>query len=561
MRTLSLFLALCLLCCGTVTAAFTITEVCPDTWYKGEADEYIVITGSGSLTGVSISDGEGSARFPDGDRAAGRIVVAQQAEAYRTVHGEYPDYEWYDSAPGVPDLIRTGTLKLGNTGDEVILRENGQETGRVTWPGDVVCREGQVHFLEDGVWDPRPLMVGQSQFAPVSFSGVSGTAFTAPDASREMLESAIAFADSELLINVYEFADPGIATGIAAARDDGVSVTILLEGGPVGGISAEEKGMVAYLRNKGAIIYTMETTDNAHARYRYDHAKYLIADREAVLVTSENFKETGFPERGTTGNRGWGVFITDPRVADYFADVFMADMAGDDVVPFTGTGTLPEESQGDTYTPKFGTQSFDGATVTPVLAPDTAFLIPALIEDAEKTVDIQQAYISNWTKDAPNPYLEAAVDGARRGVSVRIILDSYWFSIEGENDNDEMAERINARAASEGLPMEARLARLGPGYPEKVHNKGVIVDGNAVLISSVNWNENSPSFNREAGIIIESPDTGAYFSEVFAADWEDAGPLKDETSASGDDTLLRQEIAAGVVLLLLTGYIIRRRWW
>ncbi len=561
MHILPLFLVLCLLCCGTVTAAFTITEVCPDTWYKGEADEYIVITGTGSLTDVSISDGEGSARFPDGDQAAGRIVVAQQAEAYRTVHGAYPDYEWYDSAPNVPDLIRTGTLKLGNKGDGIILREGGQETDRITWPGDVVCREGQVHFREDGVWDPRPLMIGQSQFSPVSFSGVSGTAFAAPDASREMLENTILLADSELLINVYEFADPGIATDIAAALDDGVSVTILLEGGPVGGISTEEKGTAAYLRDKGATIYTMETTDKAHARYRYDHAKYLIADREAVLVTSENFKESGFPDKGTAGNRGWGVLITDPRVADYFAEVFTADMAGGDVVPFTDTSALPEESTGDPYKPAFGTQSFDGATVTPVLAPDTAYLIPALIEGAENTVDIQQAYISNWTKNTPNPYLEAAVNAARRGVTVRIILDSYWFNIEGENDNDEMAARINAVAAAEGLPMEARLARLGPGYPEKVHNKGVIVDGDAVLISSVNWNENSPSFNREAGIIIENPDTGTYFSEVFTADWEDAGPLPDDPSAPGEDTHLRQEIAAGVITLLFIGYIIRRRRW
>ncbi|KAF1078574.1 phospholipase D-like domain-containing protein [Methanogenium sp. MK-MG] len=559
MRTLPAALVLCLLCCGTVTAAFTITEVCPDTWYKGEADEYIVITGTGSLTGVSVSDGEGSARFPDGDRAAGRIVMAQQAEAYRTVHGAYPDYEWYDSAPDVPDMIRTGTLKLANKGDEVILREDGQETCRITWPGDFVCREGQLHFREDGVWDPRPLMIGQSRFTTVSFCGVSGTAFAAPDASREMIGKAIRLADSELLINVYEFADPNIATYVAAALDDDVSVTILLEGGPVGGIGTAEKGVAAHLREKGAAVYTMETTESTHARYRYDHAKYIIADREAVLLTSENFKESGFPDRGRAGNRGWGVIITDQRVADYFAEVFTADVTGGDVVPFTGAGALPEEMTGDAYKPAFGTQSFDNASVTPVLAPDTAYLIPALIEKAEHSVDIQQAYISNWTKGAPNPYLEATMDAARRGVNVRIILDSYWFNIEGENDNDEMAARINAVAAAEKLPAEARLARIGPGYPDKLHNKGVIVDGDAVLISSVNWNENSPSFNREAGVIIESPDAGAYFSAVFSKDWEDAGPLPDETAAEADDTCLRQEIAAGVILLLFIGYCIRRR--
>ncbi|WAI00153.1 phospholipase D-like domain-containing protein [Methanogenium organophilum] len=560
MRTLPLLIILLLLCCSTATAAFTITGVCPDTWYKGEGDEYIIITGTGSLTGVSVSDGEGSARFPDGERADGNIVVAQQAEAYRTVHGVYPDYEWYDSTPAVPDLIRTGTLKLGNSGDEVILRKGRTETCRVTWPGDVVCREGQVHYFEDGVWDPRPLMIGQSRFAPVTFTGVSGTAFAAPDASREMLLHTIRLAEDELLINVYEFADPGIAADVAAARDDGVTVTLLLEGGPVGGISAEETEVAAYLRNTGAAVYTMETTDAAHARYRYDHAKYLIADREAVLVVSENFKASGFPERGDTGNRGWGVLITDPRVADYFADVFTADVGGEDIVPFTPVGTLSDsdDKSGVPYQPDFGTQSFSGATVTPVFAPDTASLIPALIKGAEQSVDIQQAYISNWTKNAPNPYLEAAVDAARRGVTVRIILDSYWFNTEGENDNDEMAARINAVAAAENLPLEARLACLGPGYPEKVHNKGVIVDGDAVLISSINWNENSPSFNREAGVIIEDDEVGTYFSEVFTADWVDAGPISDDEGNPVDDTRLRQEIAAGVVGLFCIGYIIRR---
>jgi len=85
------------------------------------------------------------------------------------------------------------------------------------------------------------------------------------------------------------------------------------------------------------------------------------------------------------------------------------------------------------------------------------------------------------------------------------------------------------------------------------------VDGDAVLISSINWNENSPSFNRETGVIIESQDTGAYYSKVFDADWKDAGPLSDSLSAQANDTYLRQEIAAGVVMLLFVGYVVRRR--
>ncbi|MDY7081582.1 MAG: phospholipase D-like domain-containing protein, partial [Halobacteria archaeon] len=55
-----------------------------------------------------------------------------------------------------------------------------------------------------------------------------------------------------------------------------------------------------------------------------------------------------------------------------------------------------------------------------------------------------------------------------------------------------------------------------------VHNKGVIVDGEKVLVSSINWNHNSVTNNREAGLIIESENAGEYFAQVFESDWKGA---------------------------------------
>ena len=54
---------------------------------------------------------------------------------------------------------------------------------------------------------------------------------------------------------------------------------------------------------------------------------------------------------------------------------------------------------------------------------------------------------------------------------------------------------------------------------EQIHNKGVIVDDKRVLVSSINWNSNSPNFNREAGVIIDHPGVARYFREVFEDDW------------------------------------------
>jgi phosphatidylserine/phosphatidylglycerophosphate/cardiolipin synthase-like enzyme len=43
----------------------------------------------------------------------------------------------------------------------------------------------------------------------------------------------------------------------------------------------------------------------------------------------------------------------------------------------------------------------------------------------------------------------------------------------------------------------------------------MIVDNKSVLISSINWNENSFTKNREIGVIIESYEVAKYYADVF----------------------------------------------
>ena len=74
----------------------------------------------------------------------------------------------------------------------------------------------------------------------------------------------------------------------------------------------------------------------------------------------------------------------------------------------------------------------------------------------------------------------------RWGVVVQILLDGSRYGTGGEEDNDEMAALIAGIARREGLPLEVRV-----GWPEDlgvrcIHNKGVIVDGDRVLVSSIN---------------------------------------------------------------------------
>ncbi|MEE8168443.1 MAG: phospholipase D-like domain-containing protein, partial [Candidatus Hydrothermarchaeales archaeon] len=151
-----------------------------------------------------------------------------------------------------------------------------------------------------------------------------------------------------------------------------------------------------------------------------------------------------------------------------------------------------------------------------------------LLNSANKSVLIEQAYIyTHWgskradtVETAPNLFLEAAIDAARRGVTVKILLDSTWYNVEEEDpiSNLHTVNYVNKIAREERLDLEASLIDFDATGLRKLHAKGVVVDDKAVLVSSINWNEHSPIKNREVGVIIYG-EPAEYYAEVFECDW------------------------------------------
>jgi phosphatidylserine/phosphatidylglycerophosphate/cardiolipin synthase-like enzyme len=548
-----LLVLLLLLCCiGYAGASVRITGFCPDPYLHDDADEYIVLSGNGPLDGISISDGKGGFRFPPGTVIDGDLTIAREGLAYRQSHGNAPDFEWLDTSPDIPDVIGGKPIRMANTNGSLLLYDGKTLIQSIAWPRDVKPREGQVHYLDGGVWDRRPLMLGQSRFAPAEFHNVTVTTFVSPDCSDELFSEVVSTASKEILLNVYEFSSPSMGASLARAHARGVNITMLVEGGPVGGIAKEESASLFSLNRSGIPVYAMMSTKDMHAPYRYDHAKYLVIDRRTVLLASENFKYSGFASPGTTGNRGWGVLIEDPGLAGYFSTVFTTDLSAPSTVSYTGTPGPLESPSPEKRPAAFSPIKFEGAVVRPVLAPDTSDQITGLIGSARQTVEIEEAYIKNETPLTLNPYLAEAVNASRRGVRVRVLLDSSWYDTEGPKDNDEMVALINRIGATEHIPLEARCANLRASRITTIHNKGVIVDDRQVLVSSINWNSNSPQFNREAGVIIDHPGVAQYFRAAFDQDWNPAvAPQEQKT----DYTKL---IAAGVLIVVLLAVWYRR---
>jgi cardiolipin synthase len=225
------------------------------------------------------------------------------------------------------------------------------------------------------------------------------------------------------------------------------------------------------------------------------------------------------------------------------------------VIPAKGEMHQEEQSSEISYRQEFTPLRFSSATVIPVLSPDTSHLVEDMISGARETIDIEQAYITNRSDGSLNPFLQAAVDASKRGVQVRVLLDSSYFNIEEENDNDEMVRYLNRLAEDQQLPLNARCADLGRNNLEKIHNKGVIVDGRSVLVSSINWNTNSPQFNREAGVIIVHKEVAGYFAAVFEDDWDSGTPIP----GSGDPDMQKISVATAVILILVLLQLWRRK--
>ena len=80
----------------------------------------------------------------------------------------------------------------------------------------------------------------------------------------------------------------------------------------------------------------------------------------------------------------------------------------------------------------------------------------------------------------------------------------------------------------------------------------MIVDEKRVLVSSINWNMNSPTFNREAGVIIDHPGVARYFLEVFDDDWNSS--VKNE----GQKTDYAKIAIVGIVIVFLLIIYYRR---
>ena len=475
------------------------------------------------LKGYTVSDGEGSYTFSKSYKlpAGGTITLALTVTKTPFTDRENV-YLIDDNTIGLEKV--KGTFNPSKDGDDIYLYDSNGKTvdamcfGKTTisdtgiWNGTSVTKSTK-YFLQrvDGNdtdsaldWIEIRIIPGQTQ-NPLEVDKYTATVtpFLFPDSGGIPIYQALEKAQESVFIEMYELRSPNIYALLIQLEQNGVEVTILHEGAPVGNTVTQFASNMKALINAGGEVRFIGGTDVD--RYENVHAKFAIIDMETVIITSENWSATNCngsldddPYKGNDGNRGWGVIVENAGYAEYMKAVFDNDYSLDygdtydfdskysQVTPASLTYKAPETATFTSYT----------APITPVLSNDNSYeAIEYVITNATERVYSQQQSLSSYYADLgeTSPVMMMA-----RQASANPGMDAKFILSEGMSNSDkEKAEQQVLLINSSTL---VSAATMGTPY---VHNKGVIGD-DLVLVTSSNWTPTSVENNREAGVIINS---------------------------------------------------------
>jgi phosphatidylserine/phosphatidylglycerophosphate/cardiolipin synthase-like enzyme len=516
-------------------ASAGIVSVFPNPVADGDDGEFVVLRFRDrvNVSGWALADGEAVVPLPN-ESISGRIAVSTDPQLARNL-------------TDARVLALDGDLSLANGGETVRLLREGEPAAsaraadenrtvaaRVTYED---APEGERwRRTEDGHWRWTPL--GATDFEVARTGPTEARAFVLPDSPGVPAET-LRGADRRILLAGYTFASPRIADLLADAARRGVEVRVLVDGAPVGGLSRRSAKILDSLVARGVEVRVL---GGPRARYDFHHAKYAVADDRALVLT-ENWKPAG---TGGRASRGWGAVVRSAAAASRLATLFRTDADWRGATPWSAFRRGEQFSSADgapaneTYPAEFAPRNVNVSSSSVLIAPDNAedALLDRLAGGVE-SIRVQQVAVGG----RKHSLLQATLSAARRGVEVEILLSSAWYV---EADNRKLVEWLNDRAEAADLPLEARLADPRGRY-EKIHAKGVVVDGETVVVGSLNWNDNSARENREVAVVLRGEEAGAYYADAFDADWE--------ASANGPGSGGTNRVPVGLLAAVALGAI------
>lgn len=394
----------------------------------------------------------------------------------------------------------------------------------------------------------RVYFAGQRDFPVAAVTGsMSLTAASAPDNAGPMLFDLVDKAKKSIRIAGYQFNNQFLAERLVAAVKRGVKVQVGVDRNPGQGDTADADKEVQEKLAKGGVdlLYYFNWDGDFSTRFSAIHAQYAMVDDDTVLVGSGSWTDAAYNSDPVCGNREWVAAIKgNADMIKLFKEVWDFDFGsgGPDVRRYDEKRDRPFQADASdpapcfSYTPvKPAPLTVSGqATVTRILSPDNTmdrqngFL--GLLRNSKHELLISASSINLWWGDAtvgenlahyPDPYIEEILAAARRGVTVKVLLERRSVVAGNQRDNQYVVAYLNLMAKIENLKLEARLVNMdGAGIGRNYHNRSLILDG-AAVISSMDGTESAFRYARELALMVEGvPAFTNYYRDLYQYDWE-----------------------------------------
>ena len=361
------------------------------------------------------------------------------------------------------------------------------------------------------------------------FGVTAATAAVSPDSSFLFLKEFIDRATSTLLIYIYDISAPYLLGLLAAAKKRGVKIRAMFDANSFG--DAE----LAALKQVAVSVKAAPSSGDRSV-FTVCHQKFRVIDGRTVIIESANWAKSSVPEIKTPGtfkkgNREWFICFHDTDVAKWFTFLFNADFkipAKLSAAAVTGAPLDQSDLLIAAAVPppgklfKFKQVKDPAAKITPIVSPDNYLKeVKALLKTAERSICLQQQYILAGKGIRDLLEIIAERRATKPKLALRIITSAAFAK------NWEATKKTLDAAGLLGA-----LRALNIKTFTHCHNKGVIVDDEAVVVSSTNWSENSVLRAREAGVLVRSETIAAYYREVFDLDWKEGVKPADVDKAS-----------------------------
>jgi cardiolipin synthase len=326
-------------------------------------------------------------------------------------------------------------------------------------PGRTAPPPGAVLALPPVV--AAPIITGADQLVPLPDGAAAFTAIV----------DALGRARHSIDLELYEFQRLDLAALLLDARDRGVTVTAIKDPS-----ERSSRTVWAQLEQGGITVVGFPLE-----RLTIDHVKLLIVDGARAIVGGINW--------GTHSakNHDFDVLAIGP-VVDNLERVFKQDLA------LAGEPTVIPSPAADRVVQVLTTHPGESIRAAALAA----------ISAARQSIDVEMFVLSDRL------VLEALVSAARRGVRLRVLLDS--------------TQPQNAAAFGLLQPAGGSVRFYRQTGDELLHAKLGIFDAGAVLFGSCNWSRSGFTRNHELDLLVREPRLARTFLSRLEQDWAASTP-------------------------------------